>query len=96
MIDVESLGSFDPDGRAPIFERPYTVVLGLQAGESVPEHTHPGQDILFAVVDGSLTLTVGEQSRTLDAGDLARFDGDNGISVTADEDVRAVVVFGDR
>lgn len=96
MIDVESLGSFDPDGRTPIFERPYTVVLGLQAGDSVPEHTHPGRDILFAVVDGSLTLTVGEQSQTLDAGDLARFDGDNGISVTADEDVRALVVLSDQ
>lgn len=96
MIEVESVGSSELDGRTPIFENPQAVMLGLQAGESIPEHTHPGQDILFSVLEGSLSLMVGEHSQTLDAGDIARFDGDYGISVTAEEDVRALVVLTDQ
>jgi len=96
MMDVESLSSFEPDGRTPVFESPYTVVLGLEAGDHIPEHTHAGQDILFAVLDGRLTLSVGDQSETLSAGSFARFDGEQKISVTAEDDVRALVVFAEQ
>lgn len=96
MIDVTSLSAFDLEGRTPAFEEPYTVVLGLEAGEGVPEHSHPGEAILFAVQDGELDLSVGEETRTLVAGDLARFDGDQDISVAATEDSKALVVLTDE
>ncbi len=75
---------------------PYTVHLGLEAGDSVPPHTHPGQSILFLVQEGRLELTVGEDAEELAAGEMANFDGDADIAVEAVEDVRALVVFADQ
>jgi quercetin dioxygenase-like cupin family protein len=95
-METASLTEFDANGRTPVFEDPYTVHLGLEAGDSVPPHTHPGQDILFAVQDGELDLTVGEETERLAAGEMASFDGDADIAVDAIEDVRALVVFADQ
>jgi len=94
-MNVESLSSFDADGRTPAFEHPYTVVLGLEAGGSIPEHTHPDRHILFAVFEGSLDLSVGDETRTVSAGEFANFEGDHRIAVDAREDSRALVVFAE-
>jgi quercetin dioxygenase-like cupin family protein len=94
-MNVESFSEFAPDGRSPVVEDPYTVVLGLEAGDSVPGHTHPGQDILFAVFEGSLDLSVGDETRTLEPGDFANFEGDSEIAVNARADSKALVVFGE-
>lgn len=94
-MQTATLADFDADGPTPVFENPYTVHLGLEAGDSVPPHTHPGQAILFAVQEGELELTVGEETATLDAGDVASFDGDADIAVEALDDARALVVFAD-
>ncbi|MFB6177850.1 MAG: cupin domain-containing protein [Halobaculum sp.] len=75
---------------------PRTVLLSLDAGESVPEHRHPGETILFQVVSGTVDLTVGEDRRELSAGDLARFDGDQAISPHAESDTVALVVLVDE
>ena len=95
-MQTATLADFDADGRTPVFEAPYTVHLGLQAGDSVPPHTHPGQAILFVVQQGELELTVGEETTTLTAGELASFDGDADIAVAATADSRALVVFADQ
>jgi len=92
-MQTATLADFDADGRTPVFEDPYTVHLGLEAGDSVPPHTHPGQAILFAVQEGKLDLTVGEETERLAAGEMASFDGDADIAVEAIVDVRALVVF---
>jgi quercetin dioxygenase-like cupin family protein len=95
-MNTVSLADLDPDGREPVFESPYTVAVGLDAGETIPEHRHAGQDISFIVHEGELELTVGDETATLGAGDAAAFDGDNGVSVNANADTRALVVFSDR
>jgi quercetin dioxygenase-like cupin family protein len=92
-MKTASLTDFDADGRTPVFEDPYTVHLGLEAGDSVPPHTHPGQAILFAVQEGELDLTVGDETERLAAGEFASFEGDADIAVEAIDDVRALVVF---
>ncbi|WP_340100650.1 cupin domain-containing protein [Salinibaculum salinum] len=96
MIQTATLAEFDADGRTPVFEDPYTVHLGLEAGDSIPPHTHPGQSILFAVQEGKLELTVDEATATLAGGACANFDGDADIAVEALEDTRALVVFADQ
>lgn len=95
-METATLTEFDADGRTPVFEEPYTVHIGLDAGESIPPHTHPGQVILFAVQEGVLDLSVGEDTERLAAGELASFDGDADIAVEAIEDVRTLVVFADN
>ncbi len=95
-MQTATLTEFDADGRTPVFEDPYTVHLGLEAGDSVPPHTHAGQWVLFAVQEGELELTVGKETETLAGGAFASFDGDADISVEALEDSRALVVFADQ
>ena len=95
-METASLTEFDADGRTPVFEEPYTVHIGLDAGDNIPPHTHPGQAILFAVQEGVLELSVGDETERLAAGELARFDGDADIAVDAIEDVRTLVVFADH
>jgi quercetin dioxygenase-like cupin family protein len=95
-MNTVSLADLAPEGREPVFEAPYTVAVGLDAGETIPKHRHAGQDITLVVHDGELELTVGQETATLGAGEAAAFDGDDGVSVTATADTQALVVFSDR
>jgi quercetin dioxygenase-like cupin family protein len=40
-------------------------------GKQVPRHAHPESEQLMAVVSGEVTVTIGDETRTLRAGDLA-------------------------
>lgn len=75
---------------------PRTVLLSLDAGDSLPEHRHPGETILFQIVTGTVALTVGDEERELSAGDLTRFDGDQSISPRAETDATALVVLVEK
>ena len=87
------LPDLDGDGRGVLFEgEPRTVRLALEAGETVPPHEHPGRDIVCSVVEGELTMTLGDDDHSLTAGDVLRFDGDQDISPTAETDVVALLV----
>lgn len=88
-----SLSALDGEGRTPLFEgEPRTVRLTLDAGESVPPHQHPGREIVFHVLDGEFDLTLGEETLSLEAGDVARFDGAQDISPSATTDAAALLV----
>jgi quercetin dioxygenase-like cupin family protein len=95
-METVSLPEADPDGRTPVFERPYTVAVGLDAGESIPKHRHAGQDICFTVHEGELDLTVDGETVTLGPGEAAAFDGGDGVAVEATEATRALVVFSEQ
>lgn len=43
--------------------------LVLEPGETVPTHKTP-VDVLFQVIDGSGTVTIGEESQVVGAGDI--------------------------
>lgn len=75
---------------------PRTNLLQSAAGEHVPGHRHPGRTIRFHVIEGEITLRVGGETASLRTGDLARFDGDRGISPAAEADSRALVVLVPR
>ncbi len=40
-------------------------------GKQVARHIHPEAEQLMAIVDGEVTMTIGEETRTLRAGDVA-------------------------
>lgn len=95
-LERAALDGVEGDGRTPLFEGdPRTVHVALDQGESIPAHQHPGTDILFQVLDGTVDLTLDEESLRLDAGEMARFDGDQDISPAAVTDTEALVVLAD-
>ncbi len=95
-MNTISLSELDPDGREPVFESPYTVAVGLDEGETIPEHLHEGKDITFVVHDGEIDLSVGEETVTLSAGDASAFEGDKPVSVHARQQTRALVILTDQ
>ncbi|MFB6280961.1 MAG: cupin domain-containing protein [Haloferacaceae archaeon] len=71
---------------------PRTVRLALDAGESVPEHTHPDRAVVVAVLEGELVLSLDGTDLTATAGDLVRFDGRRRVAPRARTDATALVV----
>ncbi|WP_336337301.1 cupin domain-containing protein [Haloarcula brevis] len=83
----------DEGGRARLFDgEPKTVQLSLDAGESIPAHSHPGRHIVFYLRSGAVDLTLGAETLSLSAGDVVRFDGDQDISPAATADSEALLV----
>lgn len=75
---------------------PRTVRLSLNAGESVPEHTHPGRDIVFHVLDGRIELGLDDETLDVAAGELVRFPGERRVSPSAPVDATALVLLARR
>jgi len=80
-------------GRTRLFDgEPKTVHLSLDAGESIPRHRHPDRDIVFHLRSGAVDLTLGDETLSLTAGDVVRFDGDQDIAPAATADSEALLV----
>ncbi|WP_435064356.1 cupin domain-containing protein [Halobaculum sp. EA56] len=101
-VEVATLGDperADADGggpRTPVLGGdPRVVSVTLDAGETIPEHEHPGTRVLFLVRSGTASVTVAGSERTLDAGSVARFDGGDGVAVEAETDCAALVVLSE-
>jgi len=87
----------DETGRRSLFDgEPRTVVLSLDAGERVPAHSHPDRVVLFHVLSGAIELALDDETTTLRAGEIGRFDGDCDIAPHARTDARALVVLATR
>ncbi|MFB6121307.1 MAG: cupin domain-containing protein [Halobacteriaceae archaeon] len=95
MATVTSLSDLDETPHAEVFDDmdPRVVRLELDAGERVPRHQHPDSTIVLHVVDGRLELTLGEDLYALEAGDVAKFDGEQDISPEALGHATVLVVF---
>lgn len=97
MPDVQRLAELDPAPHATVFaDDPRTVLLELDAGEAMPEHDHPGTDVLFLVLDGRVDLVLDGETHELAARDVVRVDGERRIEPRAVEDATALVVLADR
>ncbi|WP_123533474.1 cupin domain-containing protein [Halosimplex salinum] len=94
--ELVHLPDLDGDGRGVLFEgAPKTVRLALEAGDRVPPHQHPDEEIVCYVIEGELEMELGEETHELVAGDAARFSGDQDISPTAREDSVALLVLAE-
>lgn len=93
-----TLADLEATPHALVFERPApkTIRLALDAGDSVPAHSHPGEDVVLHLVEGRLELDLDDETYDLAAGDLVRFAGEREVSPTAVEDSVAVIVFSAR
>jgi len=95
MPERTTFTELDGHPHAEVFEarRPRTVRLELDAGETVPRHTHEGTNVVLHVVHGRLELVLDDETYDLRAGAVIRFDGDREISPTAVVDTTALAVF---
>lgn len=98
MVTTRRLADLDEAPHAPVFpgESPTTVRLSLDEGERVERHSHPGHDVVVAVLDGRVELDVDDETHALRAGDAARFDGERPVSPVAVESTTALVVLAPR
>jgi redox-sensitive bicupin YhaK (pirin superfamily) len=95
MPAITNLGELEATPHAEVFaERsPRTIRLHLEAGDRIPPHRHPGQTIVLHLLGGELELSLDDEAYTLEADDVARFDGEQDVSPCAIEDSEALLVF---
>jgi quercetin dioxygenase-like cupin family protein len=46
-------------------------LVRYDSGKRVPRHSHPEAEQVIAITDGELTVTIGDETRVLRAGDVA-------------------------
>ncbi|MFB6160723.1 MAG: cupin domain-containing protein [Haloferacaceae archaeon] len=95
MPEITSLDGLTKTPHAEVFDehRPRAVRLRLGAGERVPEHRHPGTNVVLHLVSGRLELALDGETHELEPGQLVRFGGEREVSPRAIEASTAVVVF---
>jgi quercetin dioxygenase-like cupin family protein len=98
MTSIRTLTDLDGQPHANVFpdSEPKTIRLTLPEGEEVAPHSHPGRDIVFYLIEGTVELQLGDTTHEVTAGDIARFDGDQKISPHAVEDSTALIVLANR
>ena len=64
----------------------------LKSGEKIDRHNHEGEDIIFNVMSGKITVTLNDgEVHELNAGDTLAFNGKNYISAVAGADTVVVI-----
>ncbi|WP_440765164.1 cupin domain-containing protein [Natronorubrum sp. DTA7] len=75
---------------------PQTIRLALADGERIPTHQHPDRKIVLHVLEGHLTVSLGDDEYDVREGDVVRFDGAQEISPKAQADTTALLVLARR
>jgi quercetin dioxygenase-like cupin family protein len=98
MTSICTLTDLDGQPHASVFPdaEPKTIRLTLPEGEEVAPHSHPGRDIVFYLIEGTVELQLGDATHEVTAGDIARFDGDQEISPHAVENSTALIILANR
>jgi quercetin dioxygenase-like cupin family protein len=94
MTTIQQLSNLEATPHANVFPdaEPKTIRLVLEAGEQVDPHRHPDREIVFYLIEGGITLHLGEDTVDLSGGDIVQFDGDQEISPVATETSTALIV----
>lgn len=91
--EVVSLADLEGKPHARVFEgEPQTIRLTLEQGERVAPHRHPERQIVLHLLDGRLSVMLGEEEHEIETGEVIRFDGDQDISPEAIEDSTALLM----
>lgn len=75
---------------------PTVIRLALDADERVDPHTHPDRQIVLYLRQGRLELDLNDETHSLEAGDVIRFDGRREVSPHALEESEALLVLARR
>ncbi len=100
MIDVrtlEDLVEFQPGGkvrkRVFIADKIEMELVCYEPGTNTVEHHHAGQDEIFIIMDGTGTITVGDEAVRVGPGSLVYAPADIKHGIEPDRDGRMVMVF---
>lgn len=98
MTTIRTLTDLGGKPHANVFPEaePKTIRLALSEGENVPPHTHPGRDIIFYLIEGTVELQLDDETHEVTAGEIARFRGEQEISPHAVEESTALIVLASR
>ena len=98
MPDITAVDALESTPHATVFETdaPRTVRLQLEADERMPKHRHPESNVVMYVLEGTVELTLGDDSYDLESGDVVRLDGDQPISPHALTASAALLVFAPK
>ncbi|MGM0718766.1 MAG: cupin domain-containing protein [Halobacteriota archaeon] len=98
MPEIRSLDDLEATPHARPFDagEPSVIRLALDAGESVDPHTHPDHEIVLYLRSGAVELDLDDETHSLEAGDVVRFDGRREVSPSAVEDSEALIVLARR
>jgi len=70
--DTRSAAMFAPEKMRKVnlfsSERMFCDVYGLQAGQEQTAHAHAGADKVYFVIDGSASVRIGDEERTVGSG----------------------------
>ncbi|GAB3663610.1 cupin domain-containing protein [Halopiger thermotolerans] len=97
--ETRSLESLEQRPHARVFDgEPKTIRLALEEGEEIPPHQHPDREIVFHVLEGRVSIALGDDDHDHEvaAGELIRFDGAQEIAPTALADTTALLVLAPR
>ncbi|WP_436343565.1 cupin domain-containing protein [Natronorubrum sp. FCH18a] len=91
------LDELDVTPHAHLFDgEPQTIRLALADGERIPAHRHPDRAIVLHVLEGHLTVTLGDDEYDVRERDVVRFDGAQDTSPKAQADTTALLVLARR
>ncbi len=78
MPNIKNISNLKDSQHVNIFpnKKPKTIRLKLDEGEKVDLHRHPKRKIIFYLIDGSIELTIEDETLKLEAGDIAHFSGE--------------------
>jgi len=98
MAELTALDELSAAPHARPFEagEPTVIRLALDAGDRVDPHTHPERQIVLYLREGRIELDLDEETHSLEAGDVIRFDGMREVSPHALEDSEALLVLAQR
>lgn len=95
FVDVAALPEIDPKpgwhGRFFHSEHMTFAYYTIDAGATLHKHAHPNEEV-WHVIDGSVELTLGSESRVVRAGEAAVIPGGTEHAAAAHEACRVIVV----
>lgn len=98
MAELASLDELTAAPHARPFDagEPQVIRLALDADERVDPHTHPERQIVLFLRSGRIEVDLDDETHTMEAGDVVRFDGRREVSPYALEDSEALIVLAER
>ena len=82
------------DTNGVVFDTPNTKVVQriLKKGDLIASHTHVGNNVVLSVLQGSVKITIADETNLISAGTIINYEGELAISGEIIEDAIVEIV----